>query len=104
MAIGSALERGSLVVVFDQHGTTLFSKARGNGPDDGLLVSRSSPRRQSHGGPPCWVVRCRPIGCRVWWSIWWSRWTDGFVMDEQGRKMSKSTVTAQYGSTIYTYD
>jgi isoleucyl-tRNA synthetase len=40
----------------------------------------------------------------VWWSIWWSRWTDGFVMDEQGRKMSKSTVTAQYGSTIYTYD
>ena len=35
--IGSALERGSLIVVFDQHGMTLFSKARGSGPRDGLL-------------------------------------------------------------------
>ena len=30
--IGSALKRGSLIVVFDQHGTTLFSKARGQDP------------------------------------------------------------------------
>lgn len=37
MAIGSALERGSLIYVFDEHGMTLFSKARGSGPNDGLL-------------------------------------------------------------------
>ena len=37
MAIGSAIERGSLIQVFDQHGRTLFSKARGSGPEDGLL-------------------------------------------------------------------
>jgi hypothetical protein len=37
MAIGSAIERGSMIVVFDQHGNTLFSKARGSGPKDGLL-------------------------------------------------------------------
>jgi hypothetical protein len=40
--IGSALERGSLIVVFDEHGRTLFSKARGNGPNDGLLGFTSS--------------------------------------------------------------
>ena len=37
MAIGSALERGSLIQVFDEHGTTLFSKNKGNGPEDGLI-------------------------------------------------------------------
>lgn len=37
MAIGSALERGSWIVVFDEHGRTLFAKARGSGPNDGLL-------------------------------------------------------------------
>ena len=37
MAIGSAIERGSMIVVFDEHGITLFSKARGSGPNDGLL-------------------------------------------------------------------
>ena len=37
MAIGSAIERGSLIQVFDEHGRTLFSKARGSGPEDGLL-------------------------------------------------------------------
>jgi hypothetical protein len=42
--------------VFDEHGRTLFSKARGNGPNDGLI---------------------------------------GFT---------GSTVTARYGSVIYTYD
>jgi hypothetical protein len=40
--IGSALERGSLIVVFDEHGTTLFSKARGSGPNDRLLGFTSS--------------------------------------------------------------
>jgi hypothetical protein len=33
--IGSALERGSLI--FDEHGRTLFAKAKGSGPEDGLL-------------------------------------------------------------------
>ena len=56
MAIGSAIERGSLIQVFDEHGRTLFSKARGNGRNDGLI---------------------------------------GFT---------SSTVTARYGSTIFTYD
>jgi hypothetical protein len=56
MAIGSAIERGSMIVVIDERGMTLFSKARGSGPKDGLL---------------------------------------GF---------SGSTVTARYGSVIYTYD
>jgi len=35
--IGSALERGSLIYVFDEDGRTLFAKARGSGPRDGLL-------------------------------------------------------------------
>ena len=42
MAIGSAIERGSLICVYDQHGHTLFSKARGSGPKDGLLGFTSS--------------------------------------------------------------
>jgi len=37
MAIGSAIERGSQIDVFDEHGRTLFSKARGAGHDNGLL-------------------------------------------------------------------
>ena len=37
MAIGSAIERGSFICVYDEHGITLFSKARGSGPKDGLL-------------------------------------------------------------------
>jgi hypothetical protein len=37
MAIGSAIERGSLICVYDERGTTLFQKARGSGPKDGLL-------------------------------------------------------------------
>jgi hypothetical protein len=54
--IGSAIERGSVICAFDEHGMTLFSKAKGSGPNDGLV---------------------------------------GF---------SGSTVTARYGSVIYTYD
>ena len=37
MAIGSAIERGSMIVVYDESGRTLFSKATGSGPHDGLL-------------------------------------------------------------------
>ena len=37
MAIGNALERGSLICVYDEHGRILFQKAKGNGPNDGLL-------------------------------------------------------------------
>ena len=37
MAIGSAIERGSVILVFDQGGQMLFSKANGSGPHDGLL-------------------------------------------------------------------
>ena len=35
--IRSAIERGSLICAFDEHGMTLFSKAKGSGPNDGLL-------------------------------------------------------------------
>jgi hypothetical protein len=37
MAIGSAIERGSLICVYDERGTTLFQKAKGSGAKDGLL-------------------------------------------------------------------
>ena len=42
MPIGSAIERGSLICVYDERGTTLFQKARGSGPKDGLLGFTSS--------------------------------------------------------------
>ena len=35
--IGSAIERGSSIFVYDEHGRTLFAKAKGSGPQDGLL-------------------------------------------------------------------
>jgi hypothetical protein len=35
--IGSAIERGSLIYVYDERGMTLFSKARGSGANDGLM-------------------------------------------------------------------
>ena len=37
MAIGSAIERGSLICVYDERGMTLFSNTRGSGPNDGLM-------------------------------------------------------------------
>jgi hypothetical protein len=37
MAIGSALERGSYIFVYDEDGHVLFSKSKGSGPKDGLL-------------------------------------------------------------------
>ena len=42
MAIGSTIERGSLICVYDERGTTLFQKAKGSGPKDGLLGFTSS--------------------------------------------------------------
>jgi hypothetical protein len=42
MAIGSAIERGSSIFVYDEHGGTLFLKSRGTGPYDGLLGFTSS--------------------------------------------------------------
>jgi len=32
-----AIERGSLICVYDENGHTLFSKTMGSGPNDGLL-------------------------------------------------------------------
>ena len=37
MAIGSAIERGSLICVYDERGHYVVPKARGSGPKDGLL-------------------------------------------------------------------
>jgi hypothetical protein len=37
MAIGSAIERGSVIAVYDERGQMLFTKANGSGPHDGLL-------------------------------------------------------------------
>jgi hypothetical protein len=36
MAIGSAIERGSQVFVYDERGQMLYSKPKGGGPYDGL--------------------------------------------------------------------
>jgi hypothetical protein len=36
MPIGSAVEGGSLIVVFDEHEMSLVLKAKGSGPNDGL--------------------------------------------------------------------
>ena len=59
MAIGSAIERGSLICVYHEHGHTLFQKAKGQGPRtdcSGLPVppspcasARSSTRTTSTG-------------------------------------------------------
>ena len=45
--IGSAIERGSLIQVFDQHGHTLFSKAKGSGAKDGLLGFKQFHRHRT---------------------------------------------------------
>ena len=37
MAIGSAIERGSQVFVYNETGQMLYSKPKGSGPEDGLL-------------------------------------------------------------------
>ena len=37
MAIGSAIERGSLICVYDEHGHHAVLEGQGSGPKDGLL-------------------------------------------------------------------
>ena len=37
MAIGSAVERGAQIFVYDENGLMLFAKPKGSGPQDGLL-------------------------------------------------------------------
>ena len=37
MAIGSAIESGSVILVYDERGQMLFSKPKGSAPRDGLL-------------------------------------------------------------------
>jgi hypothetical protein len=37
VAIGSAIESGSVILVYDERGQMLFSKPKGSGPRDGLL-------------------------------------------------------------------
>lgn len=36
MPIGNAVERGSVVYVYDERGRVLYTKSRGHGPQDGL--------------------------------------------------------------------
>jgi hypothetical protein len=36
MPIGSAIERGSTIYVYDERGRTLFTKSKGSRPTDGL--------------------------------------------------------------------
>ena len=43
MAIGSAIERGSLICVYDERGTTLFQKARDQAPRTGCWDSPAPP-------------------------------------------------------------
>ena len=47
--IGSALERGSLIVVYDDKGMSLFSKEKGSGPQDGLIGFTGSTVTVRHG-------------------------------------------------------
>ena len=47
--IGSALEHGSLIVVYDEKGMSLFSKSKGSGPQDGLLGFTGSTITVRHG-------------------------------------------------------
>jgi hypothetical protein len=49
MAIASAIERGSLICVYDEHGSTLFQKARGSGATDGLIGFTGSTVTARHG-------------------------------------------------------
>lgn len=36
MAIGNAVQRGSLVYAYDEHNRLIFTRSSGNGPHDGL--------------------------------------------------------------------
>ena len=43
MAIGSAIERGSLICMYDERGTTLFQKAKDQAPRTDCWDSRGPP-------------------------------------------------------------
>ena len=49
MAIGNAVEKGSLVYVYDEKGRQLFSKSKGTQPNDGLKGYTSSTVNIRHG-------------------------------------------------------
>ena len=36
MSIGNAVEKGSLIYVYDEHGRQLFARSKGSHPGDGL--------------------------------------------------------------------
>jgi hypothetical protein len=72
VAIGSAIERGSLIQVFDERGRTLFQKAKGSGSKDGLLGFIASTVTVRFGSIIYNLRRARPdhlrqgrmMGCR----------------------------------------
>ena len=49
MAISSAIERGALIYAYDERGTTLFAKNKGNGPNDGLIGFTGSTMTARYG-------------------------------------------------------
>ena len=49
MAIGNAVEKGTLVYVYDEKGRQLFSKSKGGMPGDGLKGYTSSTVNIRHG-------------------------------------------------------
>ena len=49
MAIGNAVQRGTLVYVYDEKGRQLFSVGAGTGPKDGLTGYASSTVNVRHG-------------------------------------------------------
>ena len=51
MAIGSAIERGSFICVYDEHGHTLFSKARDQAPRTDCWDSPAPPSPHASARP-----------------------------------------------------
>jgi len=49
MAIGNAVQKGSLVYVYDEKGKQLYNKAAGSGPKDGLMGYTSGTVNIRHG-------------------------------------------------------
>lgn len=49
MSIGNAVQRGSMVYVYDEKGRQLFAKSAGSGKDDGLKGYTSSTVNIRHG-------------------------------------------------------
>ena len=65
MAIGSAIERGSFILVYDEHGITLFSKAKGSGAKDGLLGFTGSTVTARSGSTISCPLAARPSKRRL---------------------------------------